>query len=165
MEIIKILKGKILTEKLNVYNLNIEKNEAVRNQNFYQASQLRDQEKHSYEKLQELKQDVLDQLSSLEGRDEKIELYLDLQELLFEFHPIQFRNDNLKNPNLSDVQLSVAKYWQIRSETYIDFKKFIEAEYVNLRDKWIEQVRSKDRALTETLKQLNHIRAFLMRFK
>lgn len=165
MESIKILKGEILAEKLNVYNLNIEKNEAVRHQNFYQASQLRDQEKHSYEKLQELKLEVLDQLSSIEGRDEKIEIYLDLQELLFEFHPIQFRNDNLRHPNLSDVQLSVAKYWQIRSETYIDFKKFIEAEYVNLRDNWIAQVRSKDRAVTETLKQLNHIRAFLMRFK
>lgn len=49
-----------------------------------------DQEKHSYEKLQEFKLEVLDQLSSLEGRDEKIELYLGLQELLFEFHPIQF---------------------------------------------------------------------------
>jgi hypothetical protein len=165
MDELKILKGKILTEKLNVYNLNIEKIEAVRNQNFYQATQLRDQEKQSYQKLQELKLEVLEKLSAIVIQDDKIELYLDLQELLFEFHPIQFRNDSLKHSNLSDVQLSVAKYWQIRIETYNDFKKFIEAEYVNLSDKWIAQVGSKDSEVTDTLKQLNHIRAFLMRFK
>ena len=96
------LKEEILTEKLKLIRFQKEKNEAVKNQDFEKASNLRDLEKQSYDKVQELKSAVLEQLSAFDIHEEKLDVYLELQEMLFEFHPIQFRYNNLSHSSLTD---------------------------------------------------------------
>jgi hypothetical protein len=159
------LKEDILTEKLKLIRFQKEKNEAVKNQDFEKAANLRDLEKQSYDKVQELKSAVLEQLSTFDVHEEKLDVYLELQEMLFEFHPIQFRYDNLSHSSLTDINHAVSTYWQIRNEAYFNFKKYIEGEYITLRKEWIDQFKNNDNAVKNTLKQLNHIREFLVRFK
>jgi hypothetical protein len=108
---------------------------------------------------------VLEQLSAFEVHEEKLDVYLELQEILFEFHPIQFRYDNLSHSILTDINHAVSTYWQIRNEGYFNFKKYIEGEYITLRKEWIDQVKNDDKNVNNTLRQLNHIREFLVRFR
>lgn len=159
------LKEEILTEKLKIIRFQKEKNEAAKNQDFEKASNLRDLEKQSYDKVKELKSAVLEQLSAFEVHEEKLDAYLELQDMLFEFHPIQFRNENLSHSSFTDVNHAVSTYWKIRSEAYLNFKTYIEGEYITLRAAWIDQVKNKDKNVKNTLQQLNHIREFLVRFK
>ena len=159
------LKEEILTEKLKLIRFQKEKNEAVKNQDFEKASNLRDLEKQSYDKVQELKSAVLEQLSAFDIHEEKLDVYLELQEMLFEFHPIQFRYNNLSHSSLTDINHAVSTYCQIRSEAYFNFKKYIEGEYITLRKDWIDEVKNDDDAVKNSLKQLNHISEFLERFR
>lgn len=67
------LKEEILTEKLKLLRFQKEKNEAAKNQDYEKAANLRDLEKQSYDKVQELKLAVLEKEQRLKeiGEDMK----------------------------------------------------------------------------------------------
>jgi hypothetical protein len=64
------LKEELLAEKLKLLRFQKEKNEAAKIQDFEKAANLRDQEKQSYDKVQELKLAVLEKEQSLKEIEE-----------------------------------------------------------------------------------------------
>ena len=64
------LKEELLAEKLKLLSFQKEKNEAAKNKDFEKAANLRDQEKQSYDKVQELKLAVLEKEQHLKVIEE-----------------------------------------------------------------------------------------------
>jgi hypothetical protein len=64
------LKEELLAEKLKLLRFQKEKNEAAKNQDFEKAASLRDQEKQSYDKIQELTLAVLEKEQRLKETEE-----------------------------------------------------------------------------------------------
>jgi len=64
------LKEELLTEKLKQLRFQKEKNEAAKNKDFEKAANLRDQEKQSYDKIQELTLAVLEKEQRLKETEE-----------------------------------------------------------------------------------------------
>ena len=66
------LKEELLAEKLKLLTFQKEKNEAAKNKDFEKAASLRDQEKQSYDKVQELTLAVLEKEQRLKEIEEEM---------------------------------------------------------------------------------------------
>jgi hypothetical protein len=129
------LQEKILSLKLESLRFQKEKNMEAQKKSFEKAAGLRDKEKQSNETLEELRQHVINLIHSYDFTNRNFEDYLNLNELLMEFHPIQFRTDHMSNINLEDPKPAVEFYWQSREVLYANFKYLISADYQMLREK------------------------------
>ncbi len=126
---------KILSLKLEILRFQKEKNMEAQKKSFEKAASLRDMEKQSNETLEELRQHVINLINSYDFTNRNFEDYLNLHELLLEFHPIQFRTDHIRNIIFEDPKPAVEFYWQSREVVYANFKYLISAEYQVLKEK------------------------------
>ena len=126
---------RILSLKLEILRLQKEKNMEAQKKSFEKAASLRDKEKQSNESLEAVRQHVINLINSYDFTNRNFDDYLNLHELLLEFHPIKFRTDHIRNINFEDPKPAVEFYWQSREVLYANFKYLIAAEFQVLREK------------------------------
>ena len=83
------IKEEILSLKLEIIQIQKEKKEAVEKQRFNIAAILFEREKQLRETLEEVRQKLESLIHSFELTNRNFEDFLNLQELLYEFYPIQ----------------------------------------------------------------------------
>lgn len=83
------IKEEILSLKLEIIQIQKEKNEAVEKQRFNIAAILFEREKQLRETLEEVRQKLESLIHAFELTNRNFEDFLNLQELLYEFYPIR----------------------------------------------------------------------------
>ena len=160
------LKEKLLKGKLELFRLQTDKDEAARLQNYEKAAGIRDLEKIALEKHLSLKNEISSLIAEFKLQENNLNEYLELNELLFEFHPSEFRNDSENSLNKSSMQACVNQYWQIRQDMYSDFKIFIETEYKSLMLKRGEFIKANNQEASDiALRTLYGMGEFLSDFR
>jgi hypothetical protein len=127
------LKENILEAKLNLFRTQADKSIAVKEQHYEKAAHLRVQEKHIREHIENLKNNVLKTIHISKGEQGSISDYLLCNELLLEFHPIEFQHDCSNIQSIEAIDNYMNCYWRIREQIQDDLMKFLCDEYQNIR--------------------------------
>ena len=159
-------KEKILKEKLELLKWKKLKDDALTKQIFNEAAKFRDEETVAKNTLNATKEEILSEIRNFSLDKGKLDYYLQLNELLLEFHPIEFQNDRFLIPSTVAIEESVRDYWKTRNNIYRNFQQFIENEYHTLMDQRRKLIEEKKMAEAELiLKKIFGLGEFLYRFR
>ncbi len=130
---INIIKEKILEAKLNLFRIQLEKNTVVKNQHYEEAARLREQEKQIRELIENLRCVVLKSIHTLKVEHGSVSDYALLQNLLLEFHSIDFQYDSSNSQTIEAIDEYMNCYWRIKQQMQEDLLNFLSEEYQYLR--------------------------------
>jgi hypothetical protein len=135
---LNLLKENILESKLNLHRIQLKKKAAVKNQHYAEAAQLREQEKLVREHIEKLKSIILKSIHTLKSEHGNLNDYALVQSLLFEFHSIDFKNDNSNSEYIEAIDNYVNHYWKIREQLQEDLMNFLSEEYQHLKGQMLQ---------------------------
>ncbi len=121
------LKEQILEAKLNLLRHQRNKYAAVARNSFIEAKDYSQQQRESLSNLYDLKQIVLSQIAQFNFDEHRLRDYAELNELLMEFHPIEFQRVVRKKKGRTDIEKTIIHCWEYRKELYDVVKKEIQA--------------------------------------
>ena len=112
------LKEQILLGKLELLKHQQLKYNAVQRQTFGEAQKFRELEQKSLDRLVALKEDLLKRIASFDFEIHSLRNYAELNELLMEFHPIEFRKLVRKEKSKSIIEAAIQHCWEYRKDLY-----------------------------------------------
>ena len=130
---LQTLKENILEAKLNLFRTQLEKSAAVKGLHYEEAAHLRGQEKLIREQIEKLKTVVVNLIHTSKGEEGTIADYVLCQDLLLEFHSIDFQYDCATTQSIEAIDNYMNCYWRIREQMQDDLMKFLCDEYHYLR--------------------------------
>jgi hypothetical protein len=131
---LQLLKENILNAKLKLFRIQEEKKSVVKNQQYEEAAQLRENEKLMREHFENLKCAVLKSIHTLKVEHGSVGDYILLQGLLLEFHSIDFQYDCSGIHTTEAVENYMNCYWRLREQMQEDLMKYLCDEYQYLRE-------------------------------
>jgi hypothetical protein len=142
---IKITKEEILQIKLFLISALKLKNAAAKAHQWEEAAEIRDEEKLMWERFQNLKNEIIQQLKNFKPSSENLDDYVFLQGLLLEFHSISFYDECFGQKNMEIIETHVKKYWNLRDQMQLELKDFLNESYVYLREQMHQFVKEGDK--------------------
>jgi hypothetical protein len=142
---INITKEEILQIKLFLISAFKLKNAAAKAHQWEEAAEIRDEEKLMWERVQNLKNEIIQQLKNVKPSSENIDDYVFLQGLLLEFHAAEFSDDCFGEKNMEIIETHVKKYWNLRDQMQLELKDFLNDSYVYLREQMHQFVKDGDK--------------------
>lgn len=129
--------------KLESEKLKSEKNFAAKNQYFEKASNYRDLEKKAIDELFEIESNVIKLIVDFDFNSQSLEYYLELNELLLEFHPLALKRNAPQLMQLHLIEAELKLIWSSRSLLFMRMNEMIQNEYSNLINKRGQLIREK----------------------
>ncbi len=142
---INITREEILQIKLFLITSFKLKNAAAKAHKWEEAAEIRDEEKLMWERFQNLKNEIINQLKNFNPASDNIEDYILLQGLLLEFHSTEFYDDCFGEKNIETIESHFKKYWNLRDQMQLELKDFLNESYVYLREQMHQFVREGDK--------------------
>jgi hypothetical protein len=142
---INITKEEILQIKLFLITAYKHKSAAAKAHKWEEAAEIRDEEKLMWERFQNLKNEIINQLKNFNPSSENIDDYVFLQVLLLEFHSISFYDECFGVKNMEIIESHIKQYWNLRDQMQLDLKDFLNESYVYLREQMHQFVREGDK--------------------
>jgi hypothetical protein len=142
---INITKEEILQIKLFLITSLKLKNAAAKAHQWEEAAEIRDEEKLMWERFQNLKNEIIQQLKNFKPSSENIDDYVFLQGLLLEFHSISFYDECFGQKNMEIIESHIKQYWNLRDQMQLNLKDFLNESYVYLREQMHQFVREGDK--------------------
>jgi hypothetical protein len=121
------LKEQILEAKLDLLRHQRNKYSAAARNSFIEAKEFLLLQRESLSKLYDLKQIVLYQIAKFDFNEFRLRDYAELNELLLEFHPIEFQSVVSKKKGRTNLEKTIIDCWEYRKELYEVVKKEIQA--------------------------------------
>ncbi|MFM1829019.1 MAG: hypothetical protein RL624_1260 [Bacteroidota bacterium] len=118
--------------KLEREKFKLEKNRAVKIQNFAEAANYRDLEKKALLDLLAIQSNIVSLVNYYDFRSKSIDYFLELNELLLEFHPMELKRKTQKLRNLPEIETELIMIWNSRSLLFMRVNEIIQNEYTNL---------------------------------
>ena len=141
-----ITKEEILQFKLNLCKTIKHKTEALVALNYAEAAKVREEEKIVQKQLEDLKNQILRELTNLRQSSENIDDYVFLQGLLFEFHSAEFYDDCCGEKNIETIEAHAKRYWNLRDQMHQELMGFLNEAYAFLRVQMHQFVKEGDEA-------------------
>jgi hypothetical protein len=110
-----------------------------------EAAEIRDEEKLMWERFQNVKNEIINQLKNFNPTSDNIEDYILLQGLLLEFHSTEFNDDCVGEKSIETIESHFKKYWNLRDQMQLELKDFLNESYVYLREQMHQFVREGDK--------------------
>ena len=142
---INITKEEILQIKLFLISALKLKNAAAKAHQWEEAAEIRDEEKLMWERFQNVKNEIINQLKNFNPASDNIEDYILLQGLLLEFHSTEFNDDCVGEKNIETIESHFKKYWNLRDQMQQDLMVFLNESYVYLREQMHQFVKEGDK--------------------
>lgn len=157
-------KEQILLAKLQLHQAEQAKRKAILDQNFALATVLHEDVKRPRQLLLDIKNAILEHLSLIDAPMANLGQYTALQELLLEFHPVDFKWEVAESTSLAEINSTVAKYWQHRAQAKESHAAFLDTQYQDIRHKVLEfQTTGHKQEAAEALQRLEVIANMILR--
>jgi len=140
-----ITREEILQIKLFLITSTKLKNAAAKAHQWEEAAEIRDEEKLMWERFQNLKNEIIQQLKNFKPSSENIDDYVFLQGLLLEFHSISFYDECFGVKNMEIIESHIKQYWNLRDQLQQDLLGFLNESYVYLREQMHQFVKDGDK--------------------
>jgi hypothetical protein len=142
---LNITREEILQIKLFLISALKLKNAAAKAHQWEEAAEIRDEEKLMWERFQNLKNEIIQQLKNFKPTSENIDDYVFLQGLLLEFQAAEFSGDCFGEKNLEIIESHINKYWNFRDQMQLELMNFLNESYVYLREQMHQFVKDGDK--------------------
>ncbi|MCX6294214.1 MAG: hypothetical protein NT127_07970 [Sphingobacteriales bacterium] len=142
---INITKEEILQIKLFLITAYKLKSAAAKAHEWEEAAEIRDEEKLMWERFQNVKNEIINQLKNFNPASDNIEDYILLQGLLLEFHSTEFNDDCVGEKSIETIESHFKKYWNLRDQMQQELIGFLNESYVYLRDQMHQFVKEGDK--------------------
>lgn len=131
---IRLLRETVLETKLGLLRAFRQKNESVKAHRFEEAAEYRSAERALLEKIDQLRHETINLLEDCKKSPEDLEHYIELQTILFEFHPMDFYKSSRYDINEEAVKKYLSDYWEQRNQINRDIFLCLKKEYEMIRD-------------------------------